>query len=109
VASLKRNGRYADGGGLYLKIDGNRRRWLYRYIFHGKHREIGLGGAEVSLADARRTRNKWRDILDSGRDPIEDRNKAERGVARPSARLPRRLLPPNNPDGDLGSTARSGV
>lgn len=32
-------GRHSDGGGLYLAIDGERRRWLYLYQWRGKRRE----------------------------------------------------------------------
>lgn len=51
-------GRYADGGGLYLRVQGGgARSWLFRAIEGGKARDIGLGPAAgagaLSLADAR--------------------------------------------------------
>jgi hypothetical protein len=55
--TLKKPGRHADGGNLYLKIthDGSRR-WVFMYLRDGKQREMGLGGASkggVSLGAAR--------------------------------------------------------
>lgn len=78
VAAMKALGRYADGGGLYLEIaKGGRRSWIWRYRFAGKRRDMGLGSAEdVSLAEVRASRDRWRAILDVGRDPIEARNSA---------------------------------
>lgn len=51
-------GRYADGGGLYLRVQsGGGRSWLFRHISGGKARDIGLGPAAgagaISLAEAR--------------------------------------------------------
>jgi Arm domain-containing DNA-binding protein len=44
--TLKKLGRHADGGNLYLKItpDGSRR-WVFMYLRDGKQREMGLGSA----------------------------------------------------------------
>ena len=55
VASLSRPGKYADGGGLALRIDqsGNKR-WVQRLTLDGKETMRGLGTyPEVSLAQAR--------------------------------------------------------
>ena len=51
-------GRYADGGGLYLRVQSaDARSWLFRTSIAGKARDIGLGPAAgsgaLSLADAR--------------------------------------------------------
>lgn len=51
-------GRHADGGGLYLRVQGGgARSWLFRSLVGGKARDIGLGPAAgpgaLSLADAR--------------------------------------------------------
>jgi integrase len=80
VAALKASGRHSDGGGLYLKIDGNRRRWVFLYTWNGKRKEMGLGGAEVPLADARKARNKWRTILNGGCDPLDARETERRAL-----------------------------
>jgi hypothetical protein len=55
VTSLKAPNRYADGGGLYLRItDAGARCWAFMTTRGGKREEIGLGSATgVSLAAAR--------------------------------------------------------
>ena len=65
VATIEKPGRHADGAGLYLAIsqDGStlRRRWVFLFRWHGKLREMGLGGAStVPLAQARLLAAKWR-------------------------------------------------
>lgn len=63
--------RYADGGNLYLKVaDTGTKSWIYRYRYLGKPREIRLGKyPAVSLADARRRRNKAEAQVEKGLDP----------------------------------------
>ena len=78
---LKKPGRHADGGNLYLKItpDGARR-WVFMYVRNGKQREMGLGGASkggVSLSDARTRAAIARDALSDGKDPMVARREAE--------------------------------
>jgi integrase len=75
VASATKPGRYADGGGLYLAVsDGGRRRWVWQFQWRGKTREMGLGSAsQVTLKEARDERDKWRAVLQNGRDPIAER------------------------------------
>ncbi len=51
-------GRYADGGGLYLRVQGSgAKSWLFRVLVGGKAKDIGLGPATgpdaVGLAAAR--------------------------------------------------------
>src|SRR5882672_12932289 len=55
VATIKKFGRHADGGGLYLSVSPNGgRRWTFLYRWHGKPTEIGFGSArDVTLARAR--------------------------------------------------------
>jgi len=64
-------GRHADGGGLYLQVDGTgARRWLLRITVQGKRRDFGFGSATlVSLADAREKAREWRSIARSGGNP----------------------------------------
>jgi integrase len=88
VSSLKKPGRHADGGSLYLAIskDGTRRRWVFLYrrkasgeTGPGKLREMGLGGATtVSLAKARELANHARSLLADGKDPLEARRQRQR-------------------------------
>jgi integrase len=78
VASLSKPGKYSDGGGLYLRIDGEgapaRRRWIMRFVARNRTREMGLGGyPEISLADARKARDAAENIVRAGQDPIAER------------------------------------
>jgi integrase len=87
-------GRLGDGAGLELhKADDGRGKWIWRYSFGGKRRQMGLGTfPTVSLADARRERDKWAVALAQGKDPISERKaaqqaaKAEMNRADPSLR-----------------------
>jgi hypothetical protein len=45
VETLKKLGRHADGGNLYLKVTPDGRRWVFLYSLNGKQREMGLGSA----------------------------------------------------------------
>lgn len=77
-------GYLSDGGGLYLQITASgARSWVFRYMVHGKRREMGLGafsrvgspGApEVSLATAREKAAQQRQHLADGLDPIAHRD-----------------------------------
>src|SRR3712207_3120803 len=81
AATLKKPGRHADGGGLYLSIssDGSRRRWVFLFRWkqpgetgQGKLREMGLGSAStVSLAKARELAEQARNLRRDGRNPLE--------------------------------------
>lgn len=65
-----------DGGGLILDKSGSVGKWLYRYSFAGRRREMGLGAwPAVSLAAARQARDKWAAVLADGRDPISERSR----------------------------------
>ncbi|ULB09144.1 integrase arm-type DNA-binding domain-containing protein [Cereibacter azotoformans] len=69
-------GRLHDGGGLMLEKGEASGKWIWRYSFAGKRRDMGLGSwPKVSLADARRARDGWAAVLLSGLDPISDRNR----------------------------------
>jgi Arm DNA-binding domain len=48
-------GKYSDGGNLYLVVAGTgTRKWVLRYTWRGRAKEMGLGSAtSVPLADAR--------------------------------------------------------
>jgi integrase len=81
VATTRKPGRHADGGGLYLAIspDGSRRRWIFLFRWRvpgqtgpGKLREMGLGSATaVSLARARERAAEARRLLAEGTNPLE--------------------------------------
>jgi len=62
VERENRPGKYADGDGLYLIVNGaTSKNWNYRYWKHGKQRWLGLGSfKDVSLKDARLARDAAR-------------------------------------------------
>jgi hypothetical protein len=85
VETIKKPGRHADGGNLYLKItpDGSRR-WVFMYALAGKQREMGLGSAHkggVSLAAARGRAAEARTALAGGVDPMAARKEVEQRAA----------------------------
>ncbi|WP_139413087.1 tyrosine-type recombinase/integrase [Bartonella mastomydis] len=69
-------GKYADGAGLWLiKTAQNQGRWVFRFDFNKKRREMGLGSCSVvSLKEARLKATACRDLLHQGIDPIRKRN-----------------------------------
>src|SRR5688572_612669 len=85
VETLKKPGRHADGGNLYLKItpDGSRR-WVFLYSLNGKQREMGLGSATkggVPLAAARAKAAEARAMLSADIDPMVAKKDAEQRSA----------------------------
>jgi integrase len=73
-------GRHADGGGLYLLVkDTAARSWVFRFMLHGKARDLGLGPAAgtdaVSLADARDKAAALRLKVKAGTDPLLERER----------------------------------
>jgi integrase len=64
-------GKYADGGGLYLRLRAGREpTWLFRYKQGGAERSLSLGPlADVDLGGARRAASAAREAIRSGRDP----------------------------------------
>ena len=80
IAGLVQPGKYGDGDGLQLRIDldgtTTRKRWIYRYTFGKRRREMGLGGyPEVNLTRARELRDKAKFDLRDGVDPIVGRSR----------------------------------
>jgi integrase len=82
-------GLYPDGGGLYLQVTkGGARTWVYRFMLHGRAREMGLGPLHiVGLAEAREKARECRKLRHEGIDPIEARKatQAEQRLAEASA------------------------
>jgi integrase len=79
VTRLSKPGLYADGGGLYLRIGRNgSKSWTFRFMLHGRAREMGFGGFNnVGLADARKKASDARLLLSEGQDPLAQRNLEE--------------------------------
>ena len=69
-----RPGRYADGNGLYLRVqDTGARQWVQRLVIQGRRRDLGLGPCSlVSLAEARRLAIDNRRIARAGGDPTAE-------------------------------------
>lgn len=74
-----------DGGGLYLLVEpGGRKGWRLKYRFGGREKLISLGTyPQLSLAEARRKRDKARDLISKGINPaiakkIEKQARSER-------------------------------
>jgi integrase len=85
VRSIRREGRYSDGGNLYLQVANGGKSWVFQYQRHGRPRDMGLGSARsVSLALARELRDDCHVKLARGRDPIETRKAA--ALAAPAER-----------------------
>ena len=77
-------GKHCDGRGLWLiqRKDGGAQ-WVLRVTVHGRRREMGLGGLQdVSLSAARDAAERWRAVAASGRDPIKEREREARELAR---------------------------
>lgn len=81
VRALVEPGRYSDGDGLFLELNGkDSGRWLLRVQMGGRRRDFGLGSLRsVSLADAREAAFLMRKKIAQGIDPVAER-KQERLV-----------------------------
>jgi integrase len=84
VSRLRSDGSYAVGGvsGLYLKIEGGSRAWVFRYMHGGHRRRMGLGSYPlVGLAEAREAARNALKLRLGGVDPLQARQ-AQREAAR---------------------------
>jgi integrase len=72
-----KQGKYSDGGNLYLIVSSSgTRKWVFRFTWRGKAREMGLGTpANISLADAREKAASARRMVAHGLDPIHERKR----------------------------------
>src|SRR6266699_57184 len=70
-------GKYSDGGNLYLVVSPTgSRKWVLRFTWRGKAKEMGLGSATaVDLADARERAAHARRRIALGANPIEERKR----------------------------------
>jgi integrase len=70
-------GKYSDGGNLYLIVAPNgSRKWVLRFTWRGRAKEMGLGSATaVSLADARERAASARRKIAQGLNPIDERKR----------------------------------
>lgn len=70
-------GKYSDGGNLYLIVaPAGSRKWVLRFTWRGKAKEMGLGSATtVTLAEARDRAITARRKVSQGLNPIDDRKR----------------------------------
>ncbi|WP_302944984.1 tyrosine-type recombinase/integrase [Turicimonas muris] len=83
-AELKKlpDGLHADGNGLYLRVRGNSRSWIFRYRAGGKLHDVGLGSLnDISLAQARFRLKEYREAAAKGISPIIKRKSELRSRA----------------------------
>jgi integrase len=75
--STAKAGKYSDGGNLYLIVSrSGSRKWVLRFTWRGKPKEMGLGGANtVSLAEAREKAFQARQRISRGINPISERRR----------------------------------
>src|ERR1700722_7874156 len=73
-------GKYGDGGGLQLAVAAARaKKWVLRFLWQGRAREMGLGSyPEVGLAEAREKAMGGRRLGRRGIDPIAERKQDKR-------------------------------
>jgi integrase len=76
VATAK-PGKYSDGGNLYLIVsDAGARKWVLRFTWRGRAKEMGLGSAtSVTLTDAREKAADARRTVAHGFNPIDVRKR----------------------------------
>ena len=70
-------GKYSDGGNLYLIVsETGSRKWVLRFTWRGRAKEMGLGSAaSVPLADAREKAASARRKIAQGLNPIDERKR----------------------------------
>jgi hypothetical protein len=83
VKRATKQGRYADGGGLYLQVStAGTKSSLYRYTLNGSNHEMGLGPVSaIGLADARIRAAEVRKLKWEGVDPLQ-KKREERAAAK---------------------------
>jgi len=70
VAHAKPGSRLSDGGGLALEVsDTGKRKWTFRTTINGKRRELGCGGHDITLPQARARRDELAAQIAQGIDP----------------------------------------
>jgi integrase len=79
VRTVTTPGKYFDGHGLFLKVDGSgAKRWVQRITIRGKRRELGLGGYTLmSLQEAREAALANRKKARAGGDPLREKHEAQ--------------------------------
>lgn len=89
--AITRGGFHHDGRGLYLRVKGPSRTWVFRFNPPGRavrvDRYLQLGRcAEISLAEARQRAAEARELIAQGVDPIALRRAQEEAARKANAR-----------------------
>jgi integrase len=89
AVSRAQPGRHGDGGGLALIVsrapDGSlNRKYIFRFTWHGKPTECGMGGHGTTLAEARAKATEARRMVRAGINPIEAKRADKKRVATPA-------------------------
>lgn len=67
--------KHTDGLGLYLLVNAVGKYWRYDYSYAGKRKTLALGVyPSTSLANARKARDRARELLAGGSDPMEEKH-----------------------------------
>lgn len=85
----KTQGFHAVGGvsGLYLRVEGDSKTWVFRHSVGGRRRDMGLGPiSETTLEHARLRAMEYRVQLRQGIDPMAERRAALQAMAVSSAK-----------------------
>jgi len=79
IDRMKAQGRFADGGGLWLNVTHTgSKSWVFRWTRKGKVREMGVGPfPAVSLANARRKVFEYREMVANGLNPKFERDRQD--------------------------------
>lgn len=78
-------GKHSDGAGLYLLVTGRDAKgspkgsWIFRYTYHKQRYEMGIGSIQsLSLARARAECDRWRDLMNDRRNPVNPMDEKRR-------------------------------
>lgn len=95
IRKAKAAGWYADGGGLYLRVESaTAKKWVFVFQWRKKRAEMGLGALQdVSLGEARDARDAARKLVAAGKNPVEERRRErEEQAARAAAETARKTF-----------------
>jgi len=85
-SGAKAGDKHTDGDGMYLHVSATGKYWRLNYRFQGKQKTLALGTyPEVSLAAARKRRERARQQLAEGIDPSAAKREEKKAAARAGA------------------------
>jgi len=89
IKNQKTAGMYADGNGLYLRVqESGAKSWIFRFQLDGKRREMGIGTlGDRSAVDARGEAARLATLVRSGVDPIVARQREKEARVESAAKV----------------------